>query len=173
MKKPIFSEKIEWKGRFYEVSIFDSQEFDKLENIQQVYGFVFNEEGNILLIKLPEGNWCLPGGGPESFDENWKETLKREVLEEADVEIINIKPVCYLISKCEKEDKNNAKQGIMLRAIAEVKEIKEQTSDPAHGKINERTFVSPKEFLKYCNWSENGKVQLKLALKKLKDRDQN
>jgi hypothetical protein len=54
----------------------------------------------------------------------------------------------------------------MLRAIAKVKKILLQTIDPATGKINERKFIDPKEFLEYCPWKENGQVQLKMALDK-------
>jgi ADP-ribose pyrophosphatase YjhB (NUDIX family) len=169
MKKPIFSENIEWKEESFEVSVFDDKDFSKLEGITQVYGFIFNDENKILLIKIPEGKWCLPGGGPEEFDKDWKETLRREVLEESDTEICNIKPVCYISWKCISENKKKLKQGIMLRAVANVKEIKEKTKDPSHGKMNERIFVSPEEFLNYCKWGEDGKIQLELALAKLKN----
>lgn len=164
---PLFTEIFAWKGENYELSIYPDTNFSELENIQQVYGFVFNKKQEILLIKLPEGKWCLPGGGPEEYDKDWKETLKREILEEADVEIEDIKPVCYLTSKCLGNNKNCAKIGTMLRAVAKLKNIKEQTFDPAHGKINERIFVPTGKFIEYCDWGENGRIQLELALKKL------
>ena len=51
----------------------------------QIYGICFNQEGKILIIKDKE--WKIPGGSPEK-GELPQETLKRELVEEANV-IIN------------------------------------------------------------------------------------
>lgn len=167
---PIFSEVFNWGKEKFEYSIFDSVEFLNLSDITQVYGFIFNKKGKILIIKSPErSEWSLPGGGPEKCDKNWKETLIREVIEEADVEIKRIIPLFYLSAKRKAKKKSKGKEGIMLRAMAKVDKINQQTIDPATGKINERKFISQKDFLKYCPWGENGKVQLNLAIKKRKE----
>ncbi|HJX50630.1 MAG TPA: NUDIX hydrolase [Candidatus Nanoarchaeia archaeon] len=166
----LFSEILEWRGDRFNLELFDCDDFSKLKRVKQVYGFVFNNKGKILIIRLPgKKEWCLPGGGPEKFDADWKESLKREVIEEADVEIKEIKPFMFIISKCLSKNDSGAKEGIMLRAIAKVKNILPQTIDPCTEAINERKFVSPKEFLKYCPWGKNGEIQLKGALEIMKE----
>jgi hypothetical protein len=170
MTKKIFSEIMKWGDEEYELEIFEDNDFSKLENVKQVYGFIFDEKENILVIRLPmKEGWGLPGGTPEDSDKSWEETLKREILEEADVGIEEIRPAFYLTSKCITNKTPLGKEGIMLRAIGKVKKILPQTIDPAVGKINERNFIDSKDFLKYCPWGENGKFQLSLALKKLKE----
>ncbi len=168
-KAPIFSEVMAWNNEKFEISIFDDNNFIRLKDITQVYGFIFNEKEELLVIRLPnKKDWCLPGGTPESIDSSWKETLIREVTEEADVEIKDITPCFYSKSKPLTTNNSEVKITILLRAIAKVENVNPQTPDPAHGKLNERKFIPSSEFLKYCPWGENGKVQLDLALKMLK-----
>jgi len=163
MKKPYFSEIFIWDHNRYKVDVYNSTNFDKLKKIEQVYGFIFDNGGKILLVNI-NNKWGLPGGTPETYDANWKETLKREVLEEADVEIENIIPGFYLIFKG--LDNKKAIKGIAVRCIANVKSVKSRTIDPATNKINKRKFVSKDQFIKSCHWGKNGEIQLKLALKK-------
>ncbi len=168
MKKIVFRGKIEWKNKTYEINVIDDNNFSKLKNITQVYGFVFNGEGKILIVKLKGKEWGLPGGGPEKIDKNWQETLKREVDEETNIDIIEISPAGYVLNKTEMHNEKN-RTGCLLRAVAKVKKIKERVPDPATGSINERKFISPNEFLDYCKWGDNGKAQLDLALKAYRD----
>ena len=166
MSKITFNGKLMWKDKTYEISVIDENNFSNLKDVTQVYGFVFDEKGRILIVKLRGNEWCLPGGGPEKTDKNWQETLIREVDEEANIEISDITPAGYILSKSE-DDLSNVKVriGCLLRAIARVKRIKERAPDPATGKIGERKFIHPDEFLDYCKWGDNGKAQLELALK--------
>src|SRR3989339_2185768 len=162
----IMKDKIDWKGCKYSLEVHDEKNFDELKNITQVYGFVFDDSGRILIIRTKGGEWCLPGGTPENYDVGWEDTLIREVDEEANVDITHIRPAGYLLSKAlGKEFKPKA--GVALRAVAEIGKIKKRAADPATGSINERKFVDSKDFLKYCKWGENGKVQLDLALAEL------
>ena len=54
----------------------------------QVYGIIFNSAGKILLIQ-EKGKWKIPGGTPENGETAVK-TLKRELLEEADLTVTDI-----------------------------------------------------------------------------------
>ena len=83
-------EKIIWAGEEYEMEWFDEKNFLHLSEskIKQVYGFLFDGGGKIVLVRpTKKRGWRLPGGGPEKEDRNWKETLIREADEEADVEV--------------------------------------------------------------------------------------
>ena len=58
------------------------------ENVSQVSGYVFDQNKQLLIVKSK--NWTIPGGHPEE-DEDYIKTLKREVMEEAMIEIDTIK----------------------------------------------------------------------------------
>lgn len=62
-----------------------------------VGALIFNTEGKILLIKSPKWHdqYLVPGGHVD-FRETLRETVKREVKEETDLDIFNIKFVCVL-----------------------------------------------------------------------------
>ena len=45
-------------------------------------GICFTPEGEVVLVSGPGTGWAFPGGRPEG-DEGWRDTLDREVLEEA------------------------------------------------------------------------------------------
>jgi len=164
MKEPLLKEEITWKGDRYELELFDDINFTKISPITQVYGFVFNKNHKLLIIKCKDNDWCLPGGTPEIQDKNWKETLIREVDEEANVDIKKIIPIGYIKSKAIDNDPKS-KKGYALRAVSHLKKVKERAIDPATGEINEIKFIDPSEFLEYCKWGENGKAQLEMALK--------
>lgn len=156
-------EKIIWNKQEYEMEWFDAEDFSSLDKsmVVQVYGFLFDKNNKICIVRpTEERGWRLPGGKPEKEDKDWRDTLIREADEEADIEIAegSLTPIGYfkifpLSENCEK--------GIhyVLRYIGKIKEINEQTEDVAEGLINERIFIKPEDFLKYCPWKESGKIQ--------------
>jgi len=157
-----------YKGDPYKLRWIEDSDFSKLDNVKQVYGFLFDQEGKVVVITdNPEKNWTLPGGSPEDYDKDWMDTLIREVEEEADVEIdensvvslgyVEVKPMS---EKCRK------KTHYQLRVAAKVSKIKEQTTDPARNMINYRKFIKSNEFLDHCPWGNVGEAQLKKALEK-------
>jgi len=140
-------------------------DFSKLKNVTQAHGFLFNGKGEILIVSSDGGKtWGLAGGTPEREDKSYVDTLIREVEEEADVEIDKISPIGYLTSTFIDEPKTEHHQ---LRYVARVVKVKEQTDDPAHGKIILRKFIKPEEFLVYCPWGLIGKAMLEVALEKI------
>ena len=56
--------------------------------VTQVYGIVFDKNNNVLL-RVENDKYKLTGGHPEN-DESYEETLKREYIEELNVELENI-----------------------------------------------------------------------------------
>ena len=53
--------------------------------VKQVYGIVFSDDGRILL-RIEDNKYKLTGGKPEN-NETFEETLKREYIEEINVEL--------------------------------------------------------------------------------------
>ncbi len=154
---------IEWAGQKYLMEWLDDTDFENLDNVVQSYGFVFDEEGRLCIVDCSNGYWCLPGGKPEDCDESFEDTLIREVDEEADLDIKNIRRIgCFRVTplgeNCERKVHH------ILRYVAEVDRIREQTIDPCNGKIGLRKFVGADEFCDYVDWGENGAFQLEKAL---------
>ena len=157
---------INWKGQKYLMEWFDDVNFEDLKNVTQVYGFVFDGDGKLCIVDCNKGYWSLPGGGPESYDVNFEDTLIREVDEEADLDIQNIQRVGYFrITPIS----DNCEKGIhhIVRYVAEVDNVREQTIDPAENAIALRKFIEPNEFLDFVDWKDNGEFQLKKALEVL------
>lgn len=153
-----------FQGKTYDCEWFDSVDFSELEKerIIQAHGFIFDENNNVCLVDCDgKGKYVLPGGKPEPNDKSYEDTLKREVDEEADLEIKEIKPIGHI--KVIPRD-NKEKIHYSLRYIAKVHNKKQQTTDPAKGRIPSRMFIHVDEFDSYTGWGENGIFQLKKAL---------
>lgn len=135
---------------------------EKYSPITQVYGIIFDAEGRILIGRDSKGeSWIIPGGHPEK-GESIEETFKREVLEEVDVEIDDIKPLG--VQKATFPDDPDKRKAIyQVRCIAKVKKLNPQTPDPANGSTWERKFVPAKDINKYVKWGKTGKAMFKDA----------
>ena len=162
---------IDWHGQKYLMEWVNDIDFENLKNVTQAYGFIFDENERICIVDCNKGYWSLPGGGPEDYDESFDNTLIREVDEEADLDIKNIKRIgCFKITplsdNCERKEIH-----YLLRYVAEVDKIKEQTIDPAENAIAMRKFIDPKDFLKFVKWDDNGMFQLEKALDILKNKN--
>lgn len=93
--------------------------------IRQVYGFIFNSEGHILLLE-DEGTFTLPGGKPER-EEGMRETLVRESLEEAQTHIGSMEYLGYQLVESEE-------QFAQVRLVASLDHFLESAQDPSTGK---------------------------------------
>ena len=148
----------------FEMEWSDNTDFESLNNVIGSQGFIFNDEGKFCIVKFSsKEHWLITGGKPEKYDKTYEDTLTREVDEEADLEIKDIKRVGYVISY--RKD-NPKKKEYSLRYTANVSRIKSQTIDPAYNEIPGRKFIFPEEFDKYCGWGENGDFQMKKVLEK-------
>ena len=65
--------------------------------VRQVYGIVFSHDFEILL-RIEDNRYKLTGGKPEE-NESYEETLKREYIEELNVELENCYYLGYLLIK--------------------------------------------------------------------------
>lgn len=128
--------------------------------IKQVYGIVFSDDNKILL-RVEDNKYKLTGGKPEK-NETFQETLKREYLEELNVEIDEIFYLGYLLVK-----EKNISEYAQVRMIAKVKKINEQRPDIDNGKIYGREFVDVNDVKKYLNYSDKaGNLMLDSAIEK-------
>lgn len=128
-------------------------------NVRQVYGIVFNSNGNIIL-RIDDNKYKLTGGKPEVCDRSNEETLKREYLEELNVEIEDIQYIGYLLVK---EDKEKYAQ---VRMIARIKNIGPIRPDADNGKIYQRFMAKQENVKKYLNYKDSaGNEMIDYAIK--------
>ncbi len=116
-----------------------------------------NEEGCVLLIKMPHG-WNLPGGTPESHDIGWEATLRREFLEEADITLRDVVPLGY-----QEVRSDDAEPYAQLRVAARVDVWREPTPDPDSGLIYPRVWVPLGQAADLLAWGEPGRAQAAAA----------
>lgn len=128
--------------------------------IKQVYGIVFNEDGNIFL-RIDYGLYKLTGEKPELEDKSIEDTLKREFIEEANITLKNIHLLGYQLV----EEDNRVKPYAQVRMIAQIDKIFENRADLDNGKLYERVFKTPKETINLLNWGDVGKEQIEDAVK--------
>ena len=148
-----------WDGHEIKMTWYPGSEIEKFNPFNQVYGVCFDSEGKILIQNLPGQDWCLAGGTVEE-GETAEATLRREIVEEADVTIKNLillggQRVEYL----NKDNPNKVKGNdyYQLRYYCEVDKILPQTPDPDNNQVHLRKFVSLEEINSYLNWGVVGR----------------
>lgn len=158
---------IKWKGAKHILEWFD-EKYTGQEKPSGCQGFIFNNSGQICIVKTKSnGYWQLPGGGIEEYDKTPLDAFLREVEEEVDLDLENVHELGYVTGI--KKINNNDKKIIQIKYIAKIHKIKPQTIDIAEGSINERIFISPKDFNEYMNWGKSGEFQIQKALKTAKE----
>ncbi len=140
------------------------EEFPKDSVVKQVYGIVFSNDGKILL-RVEEDKYKLTGGKPEA-KEKFEETLKREFVEELNIEIEDIYYLGYLEVK-----ELNQQPYAQVRMIAKIEKIKENRPDIDNGKLYKRFLSNLENVKKYLNYQDAAGNELiedaiKLARKK-------
>ena len=130
--------------------------------VKQIYGIVFSDDYRILL-RIEDDKYKLTGGKPEE-NESYEETLKREYIEELNVELDDCHYLGYLLVE------DNGEKYAQVRMIARIKNINKNHIDPATGKMYGRKLVSinkVKELLNYQD--EAGNLMIDEAIKKAKE----
>ena len=125
--------------------------------ITQVYGLLFTDCERLILFIDPHGNYMLPGGTPEDYDNGIEDTLKREVIEEVNTEIHEPLIVGYQAI--------NGKNFAQVRMTAMIKEIRLVQPDPATGLTYKRVLATPEKAIKLLNWHDTGAAQINAAVK--------
>lgn len=132
--------KYEWKR----------EEVPKNIEVKQVYAVIFLDDGRILL-RVEDEKYKLTGGKPESTDENYIETIKRECFEELNIELYDIYYLGYQLVT-EKELKKPYAQ---VRMIGKLKSIGKNRKDLDTGKIYKRFLANLDNVKKYLNYLDD------------------
>jgi len=123
--------------------------------VRQVYGFIFNADGQILLLE-DEGTFTLPGGKPE-HGEGVRETLVRESLEEAQTHIGSTEYLGYQLVESEE-------QIAQVRLVALLDHFLESAQDPSTGKQYKRIWMPPLLANELLQWGHSGDQQIASAI---------
>jgi ADP-ribose pyrophosphatase YjhB (NUDIX family) len=144
------------------------ESLEDISPIWQVYGVCFTKDKNVMVIRNPlEGGtftpWNLPGGTPE-FNERPEQTLIREIQEEADISISNIKLLgAFEVFFPNNPNKKKGDHYYQLRYFALIDQIEKQTVDPHDNKMVERKLIPANEFNEYIKWGDVGKELVRVA----------
>lgn len=132
---------------------FDSLDFDK---IKQVYAVCLFQNKMVIVYHEKMQTWGLVGGSIEK-GETLEECLTREVQEESNMRITDLKPVGY------QEVKTGDKTIYQLRYVCKAEPYGDFEGDP-DGKITEIKIINPKDYKQYFDWGEVGDQIVKRAL---------
>lgn len=127
--------------------------------VKQVYGIVFDDYGRIFL-RVEDGKYKLTGGKPNNSDKNFKDTLKREFLEEVNISLKDI----YFLGYQYVDEKNGILPYAQVRMIAKIDKIFENRPDIDNGKMYKRLLTTSDKAMKYLNFDEAYISQIKDAI---------
>jgi 8-oxo-dGTP pyrophosphatase MutT (NUDIX family) len=141
-----------YSGVDYIFEYSDADSFDNLEKTKctQIYGVCFYDGKIVIVFNSIKKTWGLAGGTIEK-GESFEETLKREILEESNMEVISFLPIGY-----QKVTKKDGSFKYQLRYVCKVRPYGPFISDPADGIISEIKLIDPSEYKKYVNWGRIG-----------------
>lgn len=140
------SEIITFDNTSYEFTWIEGGE-PSSEFVSQISAYVFNSDKEMLIVK--NKNWTVPGGHPE-VGETYIETLRREVIEESNVEIDNINFLgqVKVVNLATQEVKYQLRYTANAAVINDFVGLLE---------VKERLFIKPEDLTSYIPWA-NGKV---------------
>lgn len=157
-----------WKNYTITSTWIKSISLESFSPITQIYGICFNDRGKILVCRELDKSWQLPGGTPEP-SESPEETLRRELLEEVNVKVKNIKPLG--VQKVEFPGNPNKDEGEVFyqaRYVCQLDKLLPLTPDSATGETWERKFVPADQIVEYIKWGDVGEAMFKDAIEKFK-----
>ncbi len=133
----------------------DSDDFSNLEyeKCKQAYGVCFCNGKLVIVFGYFGGtgkSWGLVGGRIEK-GETFEQTLRREIQEESNMNVVSYKPIGYQ-KVINLKDQSFIYQ---LRYSCIVEPLGDFESDPS-GTITEIKLIDPKEYKKYFDWGKIG-----------------
>jgi len=141
-------EKVSGFDHLIEYSDIDS--FDALnpKECRQAYGVCFYGDKLVIGYNGKKGTWNLIGGTIE-HGEMFIDTLKREIQEESNMEVLSCLPIGY-----QKATNLSTQQSVLqLRYVCIVRPYGDFIKDPA-GSVSEIKLIDPAEYKKYFDWGK-------------------
>lgn len=157
----------EYMGKSGVKYIFEYEDADSFDNLdyskcRQTYGVCFYGDQMVIGFGGQKQAWGLIGGTIEK-GEKFEETLKREIQEESNMEVLSALPIGYQ-KVIDTRDNSYIYQ---LRYACKVKPHGPFVSDPALG-VTEIKLIDPKDYKQYFDWGKIGERIIERAME-LKD----
>lgn len=134
--------------------------------IRQVYGVAFSKNGKVLL-RTENNKYYLTGGKPEG-KETYEETLKREYLEEVNIEVGTPYYLGYLLV----DEEDGTKPYAQVRMITHIEKVNEVRPDIDSGKTYGRFLANPENVKAYLNYGTAGNLLIDDAIAMAKEKYQ-
>ncbi|KKR81166.1 MAG: Phosphohydrolase (MutT/nudix family protein) [Candidatus Daviesbacteria bacterium GW2011_GWA1_41_61] len=146
-------------GKIYKFRYYELANYDHLDRarIRQVYGVCFYQDKMVIVLNGKKQTWGL-AGGTLRIGESIEETLKREVEEESNMQVLKWRPIGV-----QEVTDPNGNLYYQLRVVCKVKPVGEFLSDPA-GTITEIKLINPIDYITYFNWGEIGEKIIQRAV---------
>lgn len=130
---------------------FEYSDADSFENLDksfctQTYAVCFVGDKMVIVYGAAKKAWGLVGGTIEE-GETFEQTLKREIQEESNMEVLSFLPVGYQ----KVTDTRDGSFVYQLRYVCTAKPYGPFVSDPA-GSVTEIKLVDPKDIKQYFDW---------------------
>jgi 8-oxo-dGTP pyrophosphatase MutT (NUDIX family) len=153
----------EYVGKSGVKYIFEYQDADSFDNLEkekckQAYAVCFCDDKMVVGYGGEKQDWGLIGGTIEE-GETFEEALKREIQEEANVELIWCRPLGFQ----KVTDTRDGKIIYQLRYVCTARPYGPFVSDPA-GAITEVKFIDPVEYKNYFDWGKIGERIMERAM---------
>lgn len=138
-------------GKVYKFSYYELANYSKLDTskIKQIYGVCFYTDKMVIVFNGKKKTWGLPGGKLEE-GESIEQALKREVLEESNMQLLRWRPIGV-----QEVTDPKGKISYQLRVACKVKPLGDFSIDPA-GTITEIKLINPESYREYFDWGEIG-----------------
>ncbi|MGI5841060.1 MAG: NUDIX hydrolase [Patescibacteria group bacterium] len=159
MDNQYISNIISWNGQKVTFTWISTVAIEKYQPIRNVVGVCLNGNQEVLICReTKEEVWKLPGGRPEN-NETPIETLERELMEEVDIKVNNIKAIGT--QRVDFPDNPKQSEGDLfyqVRYFCKIEKILPQTTDPDTGILYERKFIPITELNNYLKWGKIGEA---------------
>lgn len=123
--------------------------------VGQVYGWLFDRDGRVL-VQETTGGWNLPGGSPEPVDPSHEATLRREALEESQVELGAIAYLGY-------ESDPRRPETALVRYVGAISAFRPRHPDPDDGRMHGRWMLPVEDASRLLDWGDAGRNQASAA----------
>ena len=157
--KPLIIDSFEKDGKKITFNYYACDSFDLLPYKQctQVSAIALDRDQMVIIKNGKKNTWNIPGGTIEK-GETFEQTLKRELQEETNVNVIKWKPIGF-----QQVIEDGKEPYFQLRTAAIVKPFGPFVSDPA-GSVTEIKWINPKDFGTYVTWGDKAKVMIDTAI---------
>ena len=120
--------------------------------VAQVYGWLFDEAGRVLVQQTDDG-WNLPGGSPEPFDADPSGTARREAREESQVRVGELVHLGY------EETLRGGAICALVRMAGWIEAFEPRQPDTDGGRLLGRWMVRLEQACDLLGWGESGRAQ--------------